>query len=162
MAVATRSPKATAAVPAAAASPRGCSSLKVRRLSRRISQHFDRIVADSGLKTTQYSLLCHVVDLGPVRPGELARAMDLDASTLTRNLQPLIAAGWVTTGPGDDERSRAVVATDAGRAKRADAKRAWKRAQLAFNDRIGSEAVARLHTAVDECMALLDAADAAP
>ena len=91
MAVATRSPKATAAVPAAAASPRGCSSLKVRRLSRRISQHFDRIVADSGLKTTQYSLLSHVVDLGPIRPGELARTMDLDASTLTRNLQPLIA-----------------------------------------------------------------------
>jgi len=162
MAVATRTPKAPPAMPATAASPRGCSSLKVRRLSRRISQHFDRIVAESGLKTTQYSLLCHVCDLGPIRPGELARAMDLDASTLTRNLQPLIAAGWVAIGAGDDERSRAVVVTDAGRAKRADAKRSWKRAQLAFNHRIGSAAVARLHAVVDECMALLDEADAAP
>ena len=134
----------------------------MRRLSRRISQHFDRIVAESGLKTTQYSLLSHVVDLGPLRPGDLARAMDLDASTLTRNLQPLIAAGWVEIGPGEDERSRAVSATDAGRAKRIEARRTWKRAQLAFNDRIGVDAVARLHAAVDECMALLDAADPAP
>ena len=94
--------------------PRGCSSQKVRRLSRRISQHFDRIVAGSGLKTTQYSLLSHVASLGPLRPGELARAMDLDASTLTRNLQPLVAAGWVVIGPGADERSRLVSVTEAG------------------------------------------------
>ncbi len=143
--------------PGSASAPRGCSSLKVRRLSRRLSQHFDHIVAESGLKTTQYSLLCHVVDLGPVRPGELARAMDLDASTLTRNLQPLVAAGWVTMGPGDDDRSRAVTATEAGRTKRAEAQRTWKRAQLAFNDRVGADLVARLHAVVDECMAQLDA-----
>ena len=137
--------------------PRGCSSLLVRRLSRRISQHFDRIVAGSGLKTTQYSLLCHVVDLGPLRPGELARAMDLDASTLTRNLQPLVAAGWVVMGPGEDDRSRAVQATASGRAKRAETRRAWKRAQLAFNDRLGPELTARLHGVVTDCMARLDA-----
>ena len=137
-------------------SPRGCSSQKVRRLSRRLSQHFDQIVAASGLKTTQYSLLSHVVQLGPLRPGELARAMNLDASTLTRNLRPLVVAGWVEIGPGDDERSRTVSATVAGRAKHAEAQKDWKRAQLAFNDRLGAEMVARLHALVDECMAQLD------
>ena len=137
-------------------SPLGCSSQKVRRLSRRISQHFDRVVAGSGMKTTQYSLLSHVVALGPLRPGDLARAMDLDASTLTRNLQPLVAAGWVAIGPGDDERSRAVSATPAGRAKHAEAQRTWKRAQLAFNERLGADMVARLHAVIDECAAKLD------
>ena len=137
-------------------SPRGCSSQKVRRLSRRISQHFDHIVAGCGLKTTQYSLLSHVVRLGPLRPGELARAMDLDASTLTRNLQPLVAAGWVEVGPGDDERSRAVAATPAGRAKHAEAQRTWKRAQSAFNERLGVEMVAQLHSVIDACTARLD------
>jgi len=142
---------------ASALSPQGCSSQKVRVLSRRISQHFDHIVASSGLKTTQYSLLTAIVRLGPLRPGDLARTMRLDASTLTRNLQPLIAAGWAVLGPGDDERSRLVAATDAGREKRAAAQRAWKRAQLAFNERVGAAAVARLHAAVEECMAQLDA-----
>jgi DNA-binding MarR family transcriptional regulator len=159
MVVATR-PRSTLPLVETPVSPRGCSSQKVRRLSRRISQHFDRIVAGSGLKTTQYSLLSHVVQLGPIRPGELAQAMDLDASTLTRNLQPLVAAGWVVVGPGEDDRSRMVSATDAGRVKRAEAQRTWKRAQLAFNERVGAEAVARLHAAVEECLALLgDSAD---
>ncbi len=138
------------------AAPRGCSSQKVRRLSRRLSQHFDRIVAEAGLKTTQYTLLCHVVELGPLQPRDLARAVGIDASTLTRNLQPLAAAGWVAIGKGDDERSRLVTATPAGREKRSEALRVWKRAQLAFNARIGSDVVARLHALVDECMALLD------
>jgi DNA-binding MarR family transcriptional regulator len=144
---------------AAQAAPRGCSSQRVRRLSRRISQHFDHFVAATGLKTTQYSLLSHVAALGPVRPGELARSMGLGASTLTRNLQPLVAAGWVEIGPGDDDRSRAVRLTGEGAAKRAEAQRSWKRAQLAFNERLGGERVARLHAIVDECMSALDATD---
>jgi DNA-binding MarR family transcriptional regulator len=143
--------------PSSPGAPRGCSSQKVRRLSRRISSHFDHVVAATGLKTTQYSLLNHAVALGPVRPGELARAMGLDASTLTRNLQPLVAAGWLEVGPGDDERSRAVRVTRAGAAKRVEAQRAWKRAQLSFNERLGAEKVARLHALIDECDAALDA-----
>ena len=137
---------------ASALSPRGCSSLKLRQLSRRVSQHFDRIVASSGLKTTQYSLLSHIVDLAPVRPGDLAERMEMDASTLTRNLQPLVAQGWVAVGPGEDGRSRWVTATPAGRDKRAEARREWKRAQLAFNDRIGEDRVACLHAVIDECL----------
>jgi DNA-binding MarR family transcriptional regulator len=87
--------------------------------------------------------------------------MDLDASTLTRNLRPLVAEGWIVVGPGADERSRLVAITESGRQKRSEAQRSWKRAQLAFNERLGAEAVARLHAAVDECMALLDAEDPA-
>ena len=111
----------------------------------------------SRLKTTQYALLNYAVALGQVRPGELAKAMGIDASTLTRNLRPLIGAGWLEIGPGDHERSRAVRVTPAGVAKRIETKRAWKRAQLSFNERLGSEKVARLHALVDACFAALDA-----
>jgi DNA-binding MarR family transcriptional regulator len=141
--------------PTAEVSPRGCSSQKLRQLSRRVSQHFDRIVASTGLKTTQYSLLSNIVQLGPIRPGELAERMEMDASTLTRNLQPLVAQGWVRIGAGSDARSRLVSATDAGRDKRASAQREWKRAQLAFNDRIGEDRVLRLHAMIDECLAAM-------
>ncbi len=137
------------------ASPRGCSSLKLRQLSRRASQHFDQIVASTGLKTTQYSLLSNVVELEPIRPGDLADRMEMDPSTLTRNLQPLVAQGWVVVAPGDDGRSRIVVATEAGREKRESARREWKRAQLAFNERIGEARVVRLHALIDECLAAM-------
>ena len=138
------------------ASPKGCTSLKLRQLSRRVSQRFDHIVGEAGLKTTQYSLLSSIVARGPIRPGELAAAMEMDASTLTRNLQPLIARGWVVVGAGADGRSRSVAITDAGRAKRSEAQRDWKRAQLELNERLGPERVARLHAVIDDCLALMN------
>lgn len=139
-----------------AVKPQGCTNLKLRELSRVVTRHYDAYVAPTGLKNSQYSLLSHVVLLGPLRPGELAARMKLDASTLTRNLQPLIAAGWVEQGPGDDARSRSVVATEAGRAKRAEAQRAWKQAQLALNARLGNQRVLALHGLIDDCLTVLD------
>ena len=136
--------------------PVGCTSLKLRQLNRRVSQHYDRIVGAIGLKTSQYSLLSHVVKLGPVRPGELAGHMEMDASTLTRNLQPLVVQGWVKVGPGDDGRSRFVTVTDAGRDKRSEAQREWKRAQLALNARLGVAKVAQLHELLDQCLVLMN------
>ncbi len=144
----------------AAATPRGCSHFKLRQLSRRLGQHYDPIVAGAGLKTTQYSLLSHLDRLGPLRPGELALAMAMSASTLTRNLQPLVAQGWAAVGAGGDGRSRIVAITAAGRAKRSEAQRLWKRAQLALNRRLGDDRVARLHALLDECLAGLGDSEA--
>jgi DNA-binding MarR family transcriptional regulator len=83
--------------------------------------------------------------------------MGLDPSTLTRNLQGLVAAGWVTLGPGPDRRSRRAALTEAGRAQRARGRLAWKQAQLGLNAQLGQERVARLHGLVADCMAALDA-----
>jgi DNA-binding MarR family transcriptional regulator len=136
--------------------PSGCTNFKLRQLTRRVSQHFDRIVAGAGLKTTQYSLLSHIERLGPVSPGELARAMTMDASTLTRNLKPLLKLGWAALGPGIDGRSRVVSTTPAGLAKRAEASRLWKRAQLDLNARLGNAKVFELHRLLEDCLSQLE------
>lgn len=157
VAVRDGAPEATLDVPPAPlAGPRGCTHFKLRQLARRVGQHYDRIIAAAGLKTTQYTLLSHLARLGPVRPGELAAVMGMDASTLTRNLQPLVAQGWVSVGAGDDARSRQVLLTDAGRDKRRDAQREWKAAQQALNQRLGTQRVAALHALIDTCLAELD------
>jgi len=153
--------KASTTTAGAQATPRGCTNLKLRQLTRRVSQHYDRIVGAAGLKTTQYSLLSYVSRLGPMRPGDIAAAMEMDASTLTRNLQPLVANGWVEVGPGPDGRSRRVTATAAGRAKQAEGQREWKRAQLALNARLGEARVAALHALLDECLATINASEEA-
>jgi DNA-binding MarR family transcriptional regulator len=135
--------------------PKGCTSFKVRQLMRLVSQHYDAEVSQCGLKTTQYSLLSHVMKLGPMRPMDLAAAMKMTASTLTRNLQPLIAAGWVTLGAGVDGRSRLVGITESGIAKRHEAQRYWKVAQQKLNAQLGIERVAALHALIDDSLALL-------
>ena len=139
-----------------ASKPQGCTNLKLRQLTRMVTRHYDRHVSDTGLKNTQYALLSHVVGLGPIRPGDLAKRMHMDASTLTRNLQPLVAHGWLKIGAGVDARSRLVEATETGRAKRAEGQRAWKEAQVALNERLGIECVAALHELLDACIECLD------
>ena len=138
-----------------AVKPQGCTNLKLRQLMRRVAQHYDAEVGKTGLKGTQYALLSYVVKQGPIRPGDLAREMKIGPSTLTRNLRPLIDAGWVTLGPGPDGRSRLIQATDAGRDKRQEAQRRWRVAQEAINNTLGVANVLALHALIDDCMALL-------
>lgn len=135
----------------------GCTNLKLRQLTRRVTQHYDQHLARAGLKITQYSLLAHVDKLGPLAPGELARHMEMGASTLTRNLRPLVAAGWVEMGEGADARSRLIHITDAGREVRRLAQRQWKAAQLALNLKLGPVTVAALHTLLDQGLAAFHA-----
>ena len=135
--------------------PQGCTNLKLRQLMRRVAQRYDVEVGKTGLRGTQYSLLSYVVKLGPLRPVDLAREMKVDASTLTRNLRPLIDAGLLVLEPGPDARSRLVSATPAGRDKRQEAQRRWRVAQESLNERLGMRRVVALHALLDECQELL-------
>lgn len=139
--------------------PVGCSNMKLRRLTRLVSRHYDAHLSRCGLKTTQYSLLAAVARAGPLQQGELARLLSLDASTLTRNLRPLADAGLLSIDAGGDGRSRQVSITPAGLDLRLQARQHWKRAQLAFNNTVGPERVASLHGLVDICYQLLAADD---
>lgn len=136
-------------------SPQGCTNLKLRQLMRRVARHYDAEVGKTGLKGTQYSLLSHVVKLGPLRPVDLAAAMRVSTSTLSRNLQPLVAMGLLEMQPGLDARSRLIVATEAGQAKRAQAQRRWRAAQEGINQTLGPWRVVALHALIDEALELL-------
>ena len=135
--------------------PQGCTNFKLRQLMRRVAQHYDAEVGKSGLKGTQYSLLSYVVKLDPIRAVDLAAAMRVSTSTLSRNLQPLIASGWIEVNAGNDARSRLISATEAGQIKRAEAQRKWRIAQEGINATLGAQRVLALHALIDESLKLL-------
>ena len=140
--------------------PSGCSHFKLRQLMRRVSQHYDAELGKAGLTTTQYSLLSQLARVGPIRPSELAKVLTIDASTLTRNLKPLVAAGWVTVAAGSDARSHTLAITQAGLDKRHDGQRHWKTAQTAVNALLGVEQVIALHALIDRSLERFAALDA--
>lgn len=132
--------------------PQGCTNFKLRQLVRRVTQHYDAELAKAGLKTTQFSLLSHLIKPRALRPVDLAAEMAMDASTLTRNLKPLMTAGWVQLAPGVDGRSRLVSLTDAGRAKHQEAKQRWRTAQNGLNEALGVANVVALHALIETSM----------
>ena len=105
------------------------------------------------------SLLSAIVRLGPLRAVELAHTMHMSASTLSRNLRPLIDAGWVEQASGPDARSWFIQATAAGQGKRTEAQKRWRVAQESLNQALGVEQVMALHALIDTSMATLEMGD---
>ncbi|WP_229413436.1 MarR family winged helix-turn-helix transcriptional regulator [Massilia violaceinigra] len=134
--------------------PLGCTCFKLRKLTRAMSRVYDHHMATVGLKTTQYSVLANVArEALPV--AELAERLGMERTTLTRNLKPLMDAGWVVPRPGADSRQRIVTITEAGQQKLAESYPVWCGAQRAFEQLVGREAVRALHTQLESTLAQL-------
>ena len=131
----------------------GCTVFRLRKLTRRVTQHYDACLAPVGLRVTQYSLLSTLIHNPPMTMSELAQRMEMDRTTLTRNLRPLEAARYVETLAGTDARTRTVAATDRGRSVWSEARPLWRRAQNEVNAALGHQAVHDLHSALDTSLA---------
>lgn len=109
-----------------------CTCFMVRSLSRKISQLYDDVLAPSGLRGTQFSLLAHArqpPNGQPMGVSVLAERLHTDRTTMTRNLRTLQDAGWIDLVPGKDARSRCVVLTSDGEVVFRQAVQLWRQAQ---------------------------------
>jgi DNA-binding MarR family transcriptional regulator len=123
--------------PKPAATPCLCNAL--RQATRAVSRLYDEELRGVGLRTTQFSLLRRLRAAGELRQRDLGGLTSLDETTLTRNLRPLIDAGWVAIRSGEDRREKLVRLTDAGAAKLREARPAWERAQERLRSRLPKE-----------------------
>lgn len=136
-----------------------CSAYKTRQLARKVNAHYDAYMAECGLKMTQFALLGFVGRFGPLKPSELAQHMELSTSTLSRNVQPLIAQGWLTMGEGVDARSRLLTLTPAGLQLCKRAYKRWIQAQAALSEAVGGQQLANLHVLIDGALAQIGPRD---
>lgn len=137
--------------------PLRCTGATVRRLARRLTAFYELRLRQAGVRLTQYSLLAHLSE-EPQSLVALSRRLEMDRTTLTRNLAPLLARGWVAGVTGDDARRRLLVLTARGKRVRERARVSWKAAQQALDKQLGAARVARLHAQLDEALAKLKAA----
>jgi DNA-binding MarR family transcriptional regulator len=106
-----------------------CACKNLRRTARAVTQLYDDALRPSGLRITQFTLLVGVAISEPVPITRLADALDLDRTTLARDLGPLTERGLVEVSAGDDRRTRVVRLTRQGRDAIARAYPLWRQAQ---------------------------------
>ena len=133
-----------------------CQCAKLRRAAHQVTRHYDRALAGSGLKITQYSLLVNAARLEGPTLVKLATTMCLDRSTLGRNARVLARQGLVTLGGGADERTTVVEVTLAGRTALARAEPMWRAAQATLERAMGPDV-----SAIAAILARLDTLDRA-
>lgn len=133
-----------------ASSVQGCTCAKLRRLTRRVTAVYDRLLVPQGMTVTQYALLSQLRRQDGLSLSQIAAQMDMDRSSLTRTLKPLAAAGWVELRPSpSDARARSVHLSAAGLAARERLWPHWQRAQLQVNALLGEAETAQLHALID-------------
>ena len=123
---------------------RNCLSLGLRRLNRVVSGMYDDALRPLGIKVSQMNILVVAEKLGLARPAEICRLLDLDVSTLSRNVERMRAKGWLETVAEKDARSHPCRVTSKGRKLLADAYPAWRTAQQKAAEILGREGVAFL------------------
>ena len=134
--------------------PLPCTGARLRRLTRRTTAFYEHYLRDLDLRLTQYSLLRHLGS-APQALTELADRLEMDRTTLTRGLRPLIRQAWVEESRGSDARMRLYRLTPDGVAMRERAEVRWAEAQHALEQALGREFTDQLNQRLEEALALL-------
>ena len=94
-----------------------------------MTQLFDEALKPCGLYATQFTLLAAISARSDVTITELSKALVMDRTTLTRNLNPLQKNGWVEVTPGEDKRTKVLSLNRSGKKVLNQAMTHWKRIQ---------------------------------
>ena len=124
-----------------------CVAVRLRMLNRAITNIYDDALRPLGLKASQLNILIVTAKLGLARPGQVCEILQLDASTLSRNVKPLQAHGWVEVVPGEDARAQPFRLTPKGKRLVEKAVPAWEEAQRQATELLGEEGIALLDKA---------------
>lgn len=126
---------------------------KTRMAARAITRTYDDALRSTGLRATQLSVLAAVGARGALSIQSLADSLEMDRTTLTRNLRPLEDKGYVLLAPERRHRSRVLTLTDAGHAALMEALPLWEQAQRRIKRRLGAERWPAVQGALAELIA---------
>lgn len=126
-----------------------CTNSAIRRAARQLGQLYDDIVATSGLKGTQVTLMSQIARSGkegtPLKP--LAEGLVMDLSALGHTLKPLTRDGLVELIPDErDGRVKRARLTPLGAQKQEEALTLWRDAQGRFDAVFGAERSAEMRS----------------
>ena len=135
---------------------RRCACANIRRTDRVVTGFYDEMLASSGLSAPQFTLLATLAEAAPISINRLAEIMEMDRTTLTRNLGLLIKQHLVRSEQGEDRRMRLVHLSQEGEQALRRAWPLWQEAQARIERALGREHLEALLTELSAVRALVD------
>ena len=123
---------------------RNCVAARLRLLNRVVTNFYDEALRPLGLKVSQLNILIVTAKLGLARPAHVCNILQLDVSTLSRNVERMQARGWLEIVPDKDARTQPFRLTHYGKRLIEKAIPAWQKAQRQATDLLGDEGIASL------------------
>lgn len=116
-----------------------CLASRVRQLSRIITRVYDDAMRPLGITASQYTLLAQLASRDGITAVEIGHELDIEKSTLSRNLKRLLALGLITMDPPAGRRGRGLHLTGKGQTVLRDAFPIWQEAQQRATAVMGNE-----------------------
>src|SRR5262245_54931234 len=92
-----------------------CIAVRLRLLNRVVTNFYDEALRPLGLKVSQLNILIVTAKLGLARPAQVCDILQLDVSTLSRNVERMRGNGWLEVVPEDDARAQPFRLTTQGK-----------------------------------------------
>lgn len=128
----------------AAATSEACIATRVRQLSRIITRVYDDAMRPHKITASQFTLLTQLAHTDGITAAEIGLDLDIEKSTLSRNLKRLLALGHIEMDPPAGRRGRGLHLTPRGKAVIREAYPLWQEAQRRSIDIMGTDARAVL------------------
>ena len=107
----------------------GCLATRVRQLSRIVTRMYDDALRPLGITASQFTLLTQLGQQDGITAVEIGFTLDIEKSTLSRNLKRLLALELIEMDPPAGRRGRGLHLTPKGQAAIKDAYPVWSEAQ---------------------------------
>ncbi|MEZ5844207.1 MAG: MarR family winged helix-turn-helix transcriptional regulator [Hyphomicrobiaceae bacterium] len=114
----------------AAATAETCIATRVRQLSRIVTRVYDDAMRPHGITASQYTLLTQLAQRDGITAVEIGFALDIEKSTLSRNLKRLLALQLIIMDPPAGRKGRGLHLTPKGQAVIKEAFPVWREAQM--------------------------------
>ena len=114
-----------------------CICISIRKAANHISKLYNHELSALDIKITQFSTLKNIQDLGNPTLHELSRKLDLERTTVLRNLDKLKKVDLISYKKNDVDKIKVISLTVNGTKKLNDAEVIWKKSQQKFLNAFG-------------------------
>jgi len=125
-----------------------CLAGRLRILNRVVTNLYDEALRPLGVKTSQLNILVAAGKLGLARPADICERLQLDTSTLSRNVERMKTKGWFEVVGDVDGRAQPFRLTTKGHKLVEKAKPRWDEAQKKVRKLLGNDIVQTIVDAV--------------
>ena len=122
-----------------------CIAGRLRLINRVVSNIYDDALRPFGVKISQGNILILTGKMGVASPGKVCEYLQLDISTLSRNVELMRKKGWLEDVPGEDARCHPFRLTKEGKRLIDKVIPAWEKAQAEAKLLLGHDFVSLLH-----------------
>jgi len=124
-----------------------CVAMRVRYLNRSLTAIYDDAFRPLGITAGQVNVLVAVIKQGSLSPGQLGNILNMEKSTLSRNLERMRKAGWIEIIAPSSGRTHSIQASKEGKDLLLELLPLWREAQEATDQLLdvdGSDALRKV------------------